>query len=129
MEKATERTAEHFQWPIGSFGVRGPVKGLELKKFNNWYEIRRQSSAWSVDLAYPDEYISKIRSGKPLTAYIPKEELSVGSVLLICIEMQFAIVQVLNITDYQVEIKTWPITANEARELRRTKDYKSIIGG
>jgi len=128
-QKATERTVERFQWPIGTFGVRCPVKGLELKKFNNWYEIKKQSSAWSVDLAYPEEYISKIRGGKPLTAYIPKEELAIGSVLLVCVEMSFAIVQVIAITEYQVEIKTWPITSLEARELRRTRDYKSIIGG
>lgn len=112
------------QWPVSKYG-KGK-QGLELKKFGSTLELRKFAKpAWAVDVD-SGQYITELSRKKDGAVYIPTDHLAAGDDCIVAIERAYALVEVVEITEHQVRIKSWGITPQEMADIRKTKHVEKI---
>jgi hypothetical protein len=106
-------------WQVQQFNR---VRGIQLKQFKYKKECRKQGAAWGMSVAHGD-FISEFTKKKDGAIIIKKEMLSIDDSVLLCIEGDYFVMKIQEITDYLIRFMSWSITAAVAGKIRKKKMF------
>lgn len=102
-------------WQVKQYGKK---RGIQLKEFKRLRELKGAGAAWASRVS-DSAYISDITRKKNGEVIIDSKMLSLTEDILLCIERDFFVLKLQEITEYIVKFCAWSITAKIAGKIRR----------
>ena len=102
-------------WQVKQYGK---TRGIQLKEFKRLRELKGGGAAWASRIS-DSTYISDITRKKNGEVIIKSEMLSLTEDILLCIERDFFVLRLQEITEFVVKFCAWSITAQIAGKIRR----------
>lgn len=106
---------EQGSWQVKQYGK---TRGIQLKQFKRMRELKGGGAAWASRIS-DSAYISDITRKKDGAVIIDSKMLSLTEDILLCIERDFFVLKLQEITEYIVKFCAWSITAQVAGKIRR----------